>query len=68
MAPYMSECQKLTALYDAIWVGQFVSSVEEGTPLELFKFRFLSGFLICHSGGPIVWKSIRQNQTAAISC
>ena len=50
------------------WGGQFGSAVEDGTHLELFKFRSLSGFLICRSGGPIAWKSIRQNQTALISC
>ena len=63
-----SEFHQLTAYCDANWGGQFGSAVEDGTPLELFKFRSLSGFLICRSGGPIAWKSIRQNQTALRSC
>ena len=44
-----SEFHQLTAYCDANWGGQFGSAVEDGTPLELFKFRSLSGFLICSS-------------------
>ena len=53
---------------DANWGGQFESAYEGGTPLELFKFCSLSSILIFRSGGPISWKSIRQDQTALISC
>ena len=67
-APYPSECHQLTAYCDANWGGQFGSAVKDGTPLELFRFHSLSGFLICHSGGPIACKSIHQNQTALSSC
>ena len=56
------------AFCEANWGGQFSSAVEDGTPLELFKFRSLSGFLICRSGGPIACKSIRQDQTALSYC
>ena len=28
----------------------------------------MSGYLICRTGGPLIWKSIRQNQTALSSC
>jgi hypothetical protein len=59
---------RLTGFTDACWGGQFGNAVPEGTPLELFKFRSLSGYLICRSGGPIAWKSIRQNQTSRSSC
>ena len=67
-APSPSECHQLTAFCNSNWGGQFGSAVKDGTPLELFRFRALSGFLICLSGGPISWKSIRQNQTALSSC
>ncbi len=50
------------------WGGQINNAVPDGTPIELFKLRSLSGFIICRSGGPIAWKSIRQNQTALSSC
>ena len=63
-----SEWHQLTAYCDSNWGGQFGIAVEDGTPLELFKFRSLSGFLIYRSGGPISWKSIRQNQAALSSC
>ena len=56
------------AFCDAKWGGQFISAVEDGTPLKLFKFRSLSGFLIRRSGEPIAWKSICRNQTALSSC
>ena len=67
-APYPSECHQLTAYCNANWGGQFGSAVKDSTPLKLFKFRSLSGFLVCRSGGPIAWKYIRQNQTALSSC
>ena len=52
----LSELHQLTAFCDANWGGQFGSSAKDGTPLELFKFRSLSGFLIYCSGGPIASK------------
>jgi len=66
--PSPSECHQLTAFSDACWGGQIGNTVEDGTPLDLFKFRSLSGYLICRSGGPISWKSIRQDHTALSSC
>ena len=66
--PSLSEFHQLTAYCDANWGFQFGSAVEDGTPLELFKFCSLSSFLIFRSGGPIAWKSIRQNQTDLSSC
>eukprot|EP00804_Cyclotella_cryptica_P030273 CCRYP_019237-RA/>CCRYP_019237-RA protein AED:0.06 eAED:0.03 QI:0/0/0/1/0/0/3/0/1322 len=68
LPPCPADCQRLTAFSDACWGGQFGSAVDDGTPLELFKFRSLSGFVICRAGGPIAWKSIRQAQTAHSSC
>ena len=67
-APSLSEFHKLMAFCDANWGGQFVNEFKEGTPLGFFKSRSLSGFLVCRSGGPIAWKSIRQNQTGLSSC
>ena len=66
--PLPDECHKLSAYCDACWGGQFGNSVKDGVPLELFKYRSLSGFLICRSGGPVAWKSVRQEQTALSSC
>ena len=65
---YPSEFQQLTFLCNAWCCGQFVSAVKEVNPLEVFKFRSLSGFISWRSDGPIAWKSIRQNQTALSSC
>ena len=66
--PSPSECQNLTAFSDACWGGQIGNSVPDGTPIEMFKLRSLSGYFICYCGGPISWKSIRQDQTAQSSC
>ena len=66
--PSPADCRNLTAFSDACWGGQFGAAVKDGTPLELFKFRSLSGFIISRAGGPIAWKSIRQQQTARSSC
>ena len=40
-APSPSECHQLTAFCDAKYKCQFFSTVKEGAPLELFKFRSL---------------------------
>ena len=56
MAPSPSEYHQLTAFCKANWGGKFDSAVKEGTPLEMFKFSSLFGFLIHRSGGPIAWK------------
>ena len=53
-SPY--ECHQLTAFCEAFWGVQFGSTVDDETPLELFKFLSLSGFLTCFSGSPISWK------------
>eukprot|EP00804_Cyclotella_cryptica_P021483 CCRYP_005804-RA/>CCRYP_005804-RA protein AED:0.39 eAED:0.32 QI:0/-1/0/1/-1/1/1/0/524 len=66
--PSPADCNNLTAFSDACWGGQFGNAVPDDTPLALFKYRSLSGFVICCTGGPIAWKSIRQNQTANSSC
>ena len=66
--PAPADCHRLTAFSDACWGGQFGNAVANGTPLELFKYRSLSGFVICRCGGPIAWKAVRQDQTALSSC
>ena len=66
--PSPAECHQLTAFSDACWGGQFGNAVPDGTPLELYKFRSLSGYIICCAGGPIAWKAIRQHKTANSSC
>eukprot|EP00956_Cyclotella_meneghiniana_P031541 scaffold83108_cov73-Cyclotella_meneghiniana.AAC.5 len=66
--PSPAECHQLTGFSDACWGGQFGNAVADGTPLELFKYRSLSGYIICCAGGPITWKAIRQEKTANSSC
>eukprot|EP00984_Skeletonema_dohrnii_P036191 scaffold36890_cov316-Skeletonema_dohrnii-CCMP3373.AAC.1 len=59
---------QLTSFADACWGGQIGNALPDGTPIELFKFRSLSGFVICRTGGPIAWRSIRQERTSQSSC
>ena len=66
--PSPGDVKRLTSFSDACWGGQFGNAVPDGTPLELFKFRSISGYVICRTGGPISWKSIRQNRTSLSSC
>jgi hypothetical protein len=66
--PSPGDCHSLTAFSDACWGGQHGNAVKDGVPLELFKYRSMSGYVICRTGGPIAWKSIRQGQTALSSC
>jgi hypothetical protein len=66
--PSPGDCTSLTAFSDACWGGHVSNSVPDGTPLELFRLRSMSGYLICRTGGPLAWKSIRQDQTAQSSC
>ena len=66
--PSPGDCHQLTAFSDACWGGQIGNAVPDGTPIELFKLCSMSGFIISRTGGPISWKSIRQQQTALSSC
>ena len=34
----------------------------------MFKYRSVSGYLIMRCGGPIAWKSVRQNRTSRSTC
>ena len=43
--PSLSECHQLKAFYNGKRGGQFGNVVKDGTPLEIFKFFSLSGFL-----------------------
>ena len=60
--PSPGDCHRLTAFSDACWGGQIGNAVPDNTPIELFKLRSMSGFVICRTGGPISWKSIRQTK------
>ena len=66
--PSPSDVMCLTSFADACWGAQFGNVVKDGTPMELFKFRSLSGYVICRTGGPVAWRSIRQDRTSQSSC
>lgn len=66
--PTSESSHKITTYSDACWGSQIGSAVREGTLLPLFKFRSMSGAIIFRSGGPIIWKSVRQDRTSLSSC
>lgn len=68
VAPKPSTSHKLTAYSDACWGSQIGNAVAAGVYLPLFKFRSMSGAIIFRSGGPIAWKSVRQEKTSLSSC
>ena len=39
-----------------------------GTPVEMFKFRSISGAIVICSPGPVSWKSKRRPRTSLSSC
>ena len=43
---------------DACWGSQLGNQVPDGTEVEIFKFRSLSGFIVLRSGGPLSWKTV----------
>jgi len=55
-------------LSDSCWGSQIGNAVCEGVQLPLFKFRSMSGAIIFRSGGPITWKTERQERTSLSSC
>ena len=44
------------------------NAIPAGTPVPLFKFRSMSGVIILRMGGPISWKTERQQRTSLSSC
>ncbi|KAL7483059.1 hypothetical protein ACHAW6_008707 [Cyclotella cf. meneghiniana] len=62
------DVKQLTSFSNACWGGQFGNAIPDGTPLKLFKFCSISGYVICRTGQPISWKSIRLNRTSLSSC
>ena len=66
--PVSERSHLLTTYSDACWGGQYGNVVKDGTPLELFKYRSMSGAIVFRCGGPIAWKVDRQDQTSLSSC
>ena len=68
LPPKTAQHHRLTTYSDACWGSQIGNAVREGIQLPLFKFRSMSGAIIFRSGGPIIWKTDRQDRTSLSSC
>ena len=66
--PTAATAHKMTTYSDACWGGQYGEAVRDGTPLPLFKYRSLSGYVVFRCGGPVSWGAVRQERTALSSC
>ena len=62
------DSQSLQGFCDANWGSQIGSALDDGTEMEMFKYRSMSGFLIMRCGGPIAWKAVRQPRTSRSTC
>ena len=56
----------LSVYTDANFGSQLGNSVPDGSEIEMFKFRSMSGFLIMRCGGPIAWKAVRQERSTKL--
>ena len=68
LPPRPDSHHRLTTYSDACWGSQIGNAIREGIQLPLFKFRSMSGAIIFRSGGPITWKTDRQERTSLSSC
>eukprot|EP00957_Ditylum_brightwellii_P168858 12852645-Ditylum_brightwellii.AAC.1 len=59
---------ELSAYTDACWGSQLGNTVPDGDEVEMWKFRSMSGFIVMRCGGPIAWKSVRQDRCSRSSC
>jgi len=66
--PRPAQHHRLTTYSDACWGSQIGNAIREGIQLPLFKFHSMSGAIIFRSGGPITWKTDRQERTSLSSC
>jgi hypothetical protein len=53
--PSPSHYSPLTSYNYACWGSQIGSAIQDGTLLPLFKCRSISGGIVSHQGGPIMW-------------
>ena len=68
VSPANNEMHLLTGYCDANYGSQIGNSVPDGTEIELFKYRSMSGFIIMRCGGPIAWKAVRQERCSRSTC
>ena len=68
LPPRTDQHHQITTCSDACWGSQIGNAIREGIQLPLFKFCSMRGAIIFCSGGPITWKTDRQERTALSSC
>lgn len=68
LPPTAAEHHELTAYSDACWGSQLGGSAPQGSEIEMFKLRSMSGYMVVRAGGPVAWSSVRQERTSRSSC
>ena len=66
--PPTDQMHLLTGYSDANFGSTLGNSVPDGTQVEMFKYRSMSGFIIMRCGGPIAWKAVRQDCCSQSTC
>jgi hypothetical protein len=66
--PTINHPHWLMTYSNVCWGTQLGNVVREENQLPLFKFRSMSGAIVFQSGGPITWKTERQDKTSLSSC
>ena len=64
LPPKTNQHHCLTTYSDACWGSQIGNAVREGIHFPLLQFCSMSGTIIFQSGGPITWKTVRQEGTS----
>jgi len=68
VTPAKEDMHELSTFTDACWGSQIGNSIPDGEEVDMWKFRSMSGFLVMRCGGPIAWKSVRQDRCSRSSC
>ena len=68
LPPCAGQHHRLTTYSDACWGSQIGNTIRDSIQLPLFKFCSMSGAIVFRSGGPITWKTDRQERTSLSSC
>ncbi len=68
LPPKPNHHHRLMTYSDACWGSQLGNAVREGIQLPLFKFRSMNWAIVFQFGGPITWKTERQDRTSLSSC
>ena len=66
--PSAKDFHNLTSHADAFWGSSVEGAVSHGMPMDMFNLSSIGSFVIFRSGGPLIWKYVRQDDTSQSFC